>query len=173
MYYSPALSDGHRELASTPRSSTVSTGSASGGLCVGAARVENTVPRDQLEVLEAAERARLIDEIRLLEELKSAVAAAQARDAAARAPANDVYSEGVGVACDAVVDSMGTFQENGSFTQADALESLYEAVSNRNHQAGTFSSLEDIQKAIRKIQAGQNADLDILIIGLTYCDSVT
>ncbi|MBO0895355.1 HNH endonuclease [Arthrobacter sunyaminii] len=36
-----------------------------------------------MEVLEAAERVRLIDEIRLLEELKSAAAAAQARAAAA------------------------------------------------------------------------------------------
>lgn len=95
----------------------------------------------------------------------------QADDAAGRARGSEVYETVVGISCDAVVDSIGTYRENGgSLTQGEALESLYEAVVAQNHQLGVRGTYEDFEEAARKIRAGQNADLDLLIISLVYCE---
>ncbi|MET4058476.1 hypothetical protein ABIB35_000001, partial [Arthrobacter sp. UYP6] len=65
MYYFPAVKDG-----SNAPTGPIGVSSPNGA--------EGAALGDPLEALEAAERVRLIDEIRLLEELKCAVAAAQA-----------------------------------------------------------------------------------------------
>ncbi|MCQ1999476.1 hypothetical protein [Arthrobacter zhaoxinii] len=73
------------------------------------------------------------------------------------------------MACSALVDSIGTYRENGSLTQLDALEALYDAVLAQNTSVGVEDTLEDIETALVKLYNGQDPGIDLLVISLAYC----